>query len=300
MRVLLSILGIGMLVAGCSTAGTTATRSPTPSPSPSPTPTPSPTPYVKYPLDTAAGSLVLRISSEGGFIAPSADLTRLPEWALFGDGRILVPGPAAQTDPAPLVPNVRQMQVTPAEIQKILAAADAAGLLGPSATYNIVGNPDAGSTLFLATVAGKTHLISANSLGGVPGPGGGGDPTVAAARAKLAAFETRTQDMSTFLGRSVDQAAVYVPTAVRLYISSAAPADPSNPAPKLAWPLSTDPASAEPVGLAQGVSCLAVTGTDLTTFLNAAKTATSATVWTAPSGDYSIQVRPLYPNESGC
>ena len=39
---------------------------------------------------------------------------------------------------------------------------------------------------------------------------------------------------------------------------------------------------------------------DLTAFLAAAKTETAGTIWKAPSGEYSVSVRPLYPEESGC
>lgn len=296
MRVLLSILGVGLLAGACSTAAATPAQQPTASPNP--------TPEVKYHVETGAGSLILRISSEGGFVGPGALLTRLPEWTLYGDGRILVPGIAPLPDPAPLLPVVTEMKVTPAEIQKILAAADDAGILGADADYTVLGNPDAGTTVFRVNVGGRTHIIRANSLGGAQGPGGGpgtgdgSDPAVSAARARLADFEAKTQDMSTFLGRTVDQTAVYAPTSVRLYVSPAS-VDQSNPAPKLVWPLSSDPASGK-TGLAEGVGCLAVTGTDLATFLDAARAATPATIWTAASGDYSVQVRPLYPDESGC
>jgi hypothetical protein len=64
-----------------------------------------------------------------------------------------------------VLPNLRQVRVTPAEIQKILAAADQAGLLGPDANFNATDIFDASSTSFTTIVDGKTHTIGAYALG---------------------------------------------------------------------------------------------------------------------------------------
>jgi hypothetical protein len=300
MRVLLSILGVGLL-AGASAACGTTTASPTPTPTPTPTAVASPTADVKYHVNSGSGALVLRISVGGGFIAPASQLTQVPTLALYGDGRIIIPGPPSQTLPSPLLPNTRVVQVTPAEIQKILTAADAAGLLGPDASFDVLGASDAGTTVFRTVVDGKTHNISAYALGIKTPADNGADPTVVAARAKLSDFAESMADLATFLGRQVTDTA-YAPAAMRLYIGSAGPADPSvSPAPQtLAWPLSSDPATVGDTTVVPSVRCVAVTGADLTTFVTAASAANLATVWTAPSGRYTIGVRPVYPDESGC
>jgi hypothetical protein len=45
---------------------------------------------------------------------------------------------------------------------------------------------------------------------------------------------------------------------------------------------------------------VALTGGDLSSFLTVAGTAQATTVWTYGANRYAIDVRPLYPNESGC
>ena len=68
----------------------------------------------------------------------------------------------------------------------------------------------------------------------------------------------------------------------------------------LPWPLAANPATAGAPTLADGVTCLLLSGADLTTFVNAAKAANALTVWTFASARYSARPRPLYPDESGC
>ena len=303
MRKLLPLLGIWLLAAAAC-AGTAAV-SPTPPATPTPprSPATSPVASPRYPFPNDGSKLILRIATGGGFVAPAYLLTEVPEFALYGDGRIIVPGPAATIFPAPLLPNLLVMRVTPAEIQKILAAADGAGLLGPDASYDAVGIADAGTTVFTTVVDGKVHRISAYALsaGGDVGGRPGGSPSVGAARAKLAQFWTQMSDPGTFLGRAVGDTEAYVPAGLRVFLSDAGPADPTQPAGQVvAWPLSTDPATTGQPTTVQGTVCVALTGNDLSSFLSVASTANTGTVWTYRNARYGVGVRPLYPNETGC
>lgn len=292
MRKLLTILGLfALTAAACVTAGANPTGAPTSAPTPTTAPTP------RYQLSMKATDLILRVQTAGGLVAPGFFVTAVPQWAMYGDGRVFVPGPVVQVFPGPLLPNLRVMQLTPDEMQKVIAAADAAGLLGPNAHFDIGVIADAGTTTFSTTVDGKVHTISAYALG-MDTPASA-DPAVTAARAKLAAFESQIADLSGFLGRPIADAA-YVPTGMRVFVGQAQPSDPSQPtAQTLAWPLSVDPASGPP-STKPGMTCLALTGSDLSTFERAAATANTQTVWTFGRAHDFIQVRPLYPNESGC
>src|SRR5205807_1818732 len=48
-----------------------------------------------------ASDLILRIDLQGGFIAPQVLLRRLPELALYGDGRLITSGPQIEIYPGP-------------------------------------------------------------------------------------------------------------------------------------------------------------------------------------------------------
>jgi hypothetical protein len=285
-------LAVLALIAGACSAGA-------PSNSSAPSSSPAGGSYV---VPTGAGELILKIDTDGGFVAPGYILTHTPEFALYGDGRIVVPGPQIEIYPSPLLPNLLAMQIAPAEIQTIVADADAAGLLGPNASYDIGGIADAGTTVFTTVANGKTHRISAYALGidgGVSEPFA--SPDVVAARAKLSTFRDKVMALNTLLGRTFDQRA-YEPTTMRIFATTAGlpradePATVETPIP---WPLSVDPGSGLPVG-GGSAKCLVITGQDLRTFVDAARNANTLTRWQAQSGDYSISVRPLYPDESGC
>jgi hypothetical protein len=249
----------------------------------------------KYQVATGADKLILQIAGEGGLINPSFQLTVTPLLALYGDGRVIVRGPTSQVSPGPLLPNLRQKHVTGAEIQEIMAAADSAGRLGPTVSYDSGGVMDAGTTTFRTTVGGITHLVSAGALGA-------GDGTMvspdSAARAKLLHFENSMNDLSRMLGRTVADDGAYQPAGFDVFSSEAAQPDATQPV--VTWPLASDPGTAGSTTLVDGVRCLAVKGADLAAFVGVAQTAPLGTIWKAPSGEYNVSVRPLYPEESGC
>ncbi|MGA3029789.1 MAG: hypothetical protein ABSE58_03490 [Candidatus Limnocylindrales bacterium] len=300
MRTFLAILAVSLLMGACG-SGPSKTSSPAPSavssaaPSAATSSTLPATP--QYVVETGADKLVLRIADEGGFIAPGYLLTTVPQFAMYGDGRVIVPGPLVTVFPGPLLPDLRQLQVTPTEIQKILAAADAAGLLGPNATYIQPNVSDASTTVFTTNVAGTTHIIGAYALG----LGGGfGNETDAPARAKLEEFRTMMMNLASFLGRTVSDAEAYAPTAMRVFVAAAqAPAPGDSTQRIVTWPLTADPSTAQATAVAE-VRCLVVSGADLAAFQSVARNANQLTVWVAPSGRYVASARPLYPDESGC
>ena len=301
MRRLIPLLGISLIVAACVNAAPSPTAAPTANPTAGPTATPVATPG--YPVATSPDKLILRIQTSGGFVAPGYLLTTMPSFALYGDGSIIVPGPVIQIYPAPLLPNLRVIRISAAEIQKIVAAADAAGLLGPDGSFDAVGIADAGTTEFTTVVAGKVHRISAYALSeaGGPGPATAEDPAIEAARAKLSAFWAKMTDLSTFLGRPVSDTEAYKPAGLRLFIRDAGPADPSQPTPQVrAWPLATDPSTVSQQTTVPDTMCVALTGPDVATFTAAAANANGGTVWTFGKARYSVSVRPMFPNETGC
>ena len=283
MRKLISILGISLLSAACAGAGASGS--------------PGVTPVPHYNVATASDQLVLQITTGGGLAPISVRLTDTPWFALYGDGRIIVRGPAIGSYPGPVLPNLRLMQVTPAEIQKILAAADQAGLLGPDANFNATDIFDASSTSFTTTVDGKTHTIGAYALGY---PVVTVDAALTEARKKLSGFSDKARDLATFLGREISDAGAYDATSMRIFTSPTDLSDPDLKRQVVAWPLTADPGTIGEVAKVPKTRCLVLTGPDLETLLTVARTANTLTTWTYGADRYSVYVRPLYPDETGC
>ena len=225
-------------------------------------------------------------------------VTHMPRLSLYGDGRIIVQGPMIEIYPQPLLPNLRIMRVTPSEIQTILAEADKAGLLGADADYSAGGIADAGTTFFTVTVNGVTHRISAYALmEGVEAE----NAAAAAARAKLLEFSNKIGDLNKLLGREVTDTESFEPAGMRIFVRKASGDDPVEPAPnKLAWPLSGDPSTIGQAATVPATRCVVVTGQDLAAFTAAAKQATTITIWTYETVEYSVMIRPLLPDETTC
>ena len=293
MRNHLTILLVCLAAAACSApVPTGGPASPPPTSGPSSGPSTAP----RYAVETGADKSILRISDQGGFVPPIYWLTRTPRFVLYGDGRAIVMGPVDSIYPGPLLPNIRQLHVTPADIQTILAAADAAGLLGRDATYMDADITDADTTVFATTVDNVTHVVRVYALDEATTSQTG---DVGAARAKLRDFQSKVLNLPAFLGRSIADAA-YKSTSMRVFTSRQT-TDPISPSPQVvAWPLAADPATAGQATDTDGIRCMLLTGNDLAAFMTVATTANSTTRWTAPSGRYSVSVRPLYPDESGC
>src|SRR3954454_18406412 len=94
------------------------TLEPSVTPSSSPSAQPSPTP--------AAASLLVEVTTEGGFIAPSARLGQLPDVVIDTDGNIYRADPNASG--STLIPQAVVMNVGQSGATQILAAVKAAGL----------------------------------------------------------------------------------------------------------------------------------------------------------------------------
>ena len=88
--------------------------------------TPTPTGAISH--ATGADQVLLKVSYEGGFVAPSTLATRLPAFALYGDGTILMPGAEDTIYPGPALPSIVAQVASEDGIQAILQAAVDAGL----------------------------------------------------------------------------------------------------------------------------------------------------------------------------
>src|SRR5215212_7606087 len=114
---------------------------------------------------TGADDLILRVEVVGGFVPPQVLLSEIPQLSLYGDGRAITTGPMIDIFPSPALPNLRQVTLTEAGIQEVLAAAQAAGLLDGDRTYFNNTVADAPTTVFTVHTGGMTSTISAYGLG---------------------------------------------------------------------------------------------------------------------------------------
>jgi hypothetical protein len=250
------------------------------------------------PPPTAGRDLILRIDLGGGFLAPQAQLRQLPVFALYADGRLIVPGPQIEIYPGPALPNLQMRTVSPQGIQAILAAAKAAGLLGPDRRYDTLRVADAPTTTFTLVQDGIRHTVSVQALGfDQPTPDEPADEVQA--RAKLSSLQSKLGDLSSWLpAGSLGKESPFRPVEMRVYVFAYMP--PQDLMQKTVdWPLGSFQGFQSLPDQA-GTRCATITGKDLGQVLTAAGQANELTPWKADGQRWQLVFRPLLPDESGC
>lgn len=282
-----------VLVAGCvnlSPSASAPSAGPTSAPSTSAEPTASTGP---------SGLLLLRVTSEGGFIAPSAGLSALPEVVVYTDGRIFTPAPIPAIYPGFLVQRIAVRSVGAAGAAAIADAIRAAGLDKP--TPNAPGIiADTGTTVVTVELGGETQITHFAGFGGAPGrPGPSADPAAQAARALL----DRLEDSTDWWGAAEGPFDQYVPGAYRIFVAPGGPVpDPSASQSTVAWPLSMPldsfgiPAVPDRgiAGLRSGI----VSGTDADALVRFVATTNVLQPISSGGKSYTLYVRPLLPDET--
>jgi hypothetical protein len=259
---------------------------------------PTASPAITYPM--GPNDLVLRVSSSGGLVPANVHLTQLPTLSLYGDGRLITMGAQVAIFPGPAMPPLQLTQVTPTGMQRILRAAQAAGLLGPDRHYDYPGIADAGTTEFTLAANGQTHKVSAYALFE------GGDltqlpPADRQARQLLLEFQEDLSDVRGRLGSDVaGPEQQYAPRAIRIVVSPGDPkgADDPNLVRIIDWPLATPLATFGEVR--RDVRCGVLEGADLETVRADLIGSNQLTFWRSGGKTYHLDLRPLLPDESGC
>lgn len=249
-------------------------------------------------------SLILRMSTAGGFVPQEYALKQFPEFSLMGDGRVFTLGAQIEIYPPPAMLPVLMRTVTAQGIAKIVEEAKAAGLDGPDKEYRYDLVADAGTTVFTyVDDDGKTHTISAYALG-FEADGASDPPGQTAqekeARAKLAKLREKLGDLTSWMpAGSVGEDKPVDPTALRIFARAYTtnPDEPSQTAKD--WPLSSKLAE---FGQTFGdqYRCGTVEGADVDKLLPDLKQSNTRTPWTSDGKQYELIVRPLLPDETGC
>ena len=277
-----------------STAGASTTTSSVPDSSSSTT---LPAGAISHP--TGPADVVIRVSTGGGFVPIEYNYTMVPEFTLYGDGRIIVPGPVTMQYPGAALPNLQTAVVSEDIIQAMLAAAKEAGLFQNGADYGQPGVADVGTTTITVGADGATYTSSIYALGFEDG----GNLTLQQqqARAAIDGLRGKLSDPSAFAGEQPAWEAFDF-TAMSVFsrqLPAAAGTTSTDIKPNhLPWPLADLATSGEEVANGQGLRKVVVSGDDLQTLKPLLQQATQITVWESGSAQYNLWLRPLLPDEA--
>ncbi len=247
------------------------------------------------PHPTGKADIVVRVTSGGGFVAPSATLGALPLFTLYGDGTVIVPGPVTQVSPRPALSPLLRTRLSESQVEALLRRARAAGLLARgSIDYGDMGSigiSDAPTTAVQLNVAGRRVTREAYALG------------IGAGNGRLRAAQARArQALSAFIAGLPNGlgGARYVPRSIVVYVQPYTRQGASGSA-VVTWPLSSDLASAGTSTTGGiGYRCITVSGKPARTLLTALRAANDETPWKSGKADYSLVARPLLPDERDC
>jgi hypothetical protein len=244
------------------------------------------------------GPLVLRIGLNGGFITPAALATRVPDFSMYADGTAITAGGQPAIYPAPALQTLVATRLTAAGIQAVETQAKEAGLGGPNRTVGFGSEPaDVPSTVFTFVVGGITHTVTVFGLSEGPG-----QRTPGPDAQRLSALEGKLMDLRSWLpAGSIASTGAYQPKGLRVLVTpgSAQVRGPMNE-PAVTWPLAVPLSTFGTPFSGPAVRCGMVTGGDLAKLLPLAQRATQITPWTSDGHEFSLQFRPLLPDESGC
>ena len=254
---------------------------------------PGATPEASSPAAPAAG-LVLRMTQEGGLVAPERIPGRSPQVSVYADGRVLTEGPQIMIYPGPALADLQVLDIGASRAAGLVTEAVAAGVR----TGTDVGQPavaDAPATRFFVVSGGQEQSVSVPALGEAAPDDPRLTPAQRDARARLNAFAGKLRDLAAAPGakpyRAERVAALAEPWS--------APDDglPGTPSP-VAWPGPPLPGAPLAPGVKRG--CVTATGEQAAAVLAAAATAKQNTPWTSGAEKYRVTFRPLLPDETGC
>jgi hypothetical protein len=248
---------------------------------------------IEHPM--AGDAVVLRVSTGGGLVSVAMHLRTVPDFTLYGDGTVIVPGAIDLKYPGPAVFPLQSFHLSEDQVQSLLRRARAAGLLDPGRVdYGDMGSV-AASDMPTTTVllnAGGAHVRRDAYAVGSGAPGGGLTPAQARARQALARFVGRLPH--------APSAATYRPARLSVYAVPFQGHRQFAGRPKV-WPLASRLAAGAPQG--RPYRCVAVAGADADTLLAQLASANEQTEWLPrPHAQrvYQLVVRPVLPDESPC
>jgi hypothetical protein len=277
MRVKVSLFGIAVAVA-VALAGCAA----------------KPTPGPAVTRAFAPSDVVLRVEVVPAMVASTLRFAKLPTVSVYGDGRVITPAAQAAVYPGPALPALQVQRISTSDVRRLVDLAIAAGV----GSGQDLGSPivaDAPSTRFSLLADSGVVRTTVFALGMTPD-----DKLTAAQRAGRTALRDLTTTLSNLgsaLG-SVPQPVAFVPSAVIAVAQDwTDPHDPSAPTPpEAAWPGPALPGTY--VGM--GLTCVTASGTVGAAVMSAATHANALTPWTFGGARWTLTLRPLLPDETGC
>ncbi len=265
---------------------------------------------IEHPTD--ADTAILVVEEVGGFAMPQMIATRVPTFALYGDGRVIVQGVQTLEFPGPALPALIERTMTEDGIQAVLEAVEDTNLftrdLELRGAQNFVA--DASDTVFRLRVNGDEITVTVYGLGLLDPSLGGNFEGIEQSEIEAHAVLSQLRDALLTIDTSVPADAweaegwqPYQADAFRLYVRDVTgePIEGGDlPDQVRQWPTDDDPATfgEELAFFGDGTRCGVVTGEAGAAWLAELNQANQQTLW-ATDGEtrFTVLPRPLLPGD---
>ena len=240
-------------------------------------------------LNDEPASVLLIVKDEGGFVPIEFIVGQGPRLVLLRDGTLIISGPQMEIFPQPLVPNYQSIKLGEEDMLFVLEELDALGFAEIESEVNdeaanMVADASTTVTTFYNQDGPHTFSVYALGIGG----------QVTDGRIPILAnlVEYLSQIGFSQPGTPFEWQALEVLAGV-----PQAPAEPDfvNVQP---WPLDIGFDEMADVGF--GWRCASYTGEEAQTLFGLFESANQVTTWDDGGTEYSIRVRPLFPEQEPC
>ena len=243
---------------------------------------------------TGEDEVVLRMTTGGGLVPIEYDFSLVPEFSLYGGGRVVVPGPVDAIYPGAALPNLQTVVVPEESLQSILSAAREAGLFDPSFDYGLPTVADGPTTTIVIDAGGSIHRSEIYALT-IEGAGG---LSLEQQQARAAVNDARSKliDLAAFVSGPIAWEQ-YQFSGLAVYTQAVDAGDPPDVQPNyLEWPLG-DLSTLGEEASRPGSRRVVVSGKDLAALRPLLDKATQITIWSSGGSQYHLVFRPLLPDE---
>ena len=261
---------------------------------------------------TGADEPILIVEETGGFATPQMIATRVPTFALYGDGRVIMAGFQTLEFPGPALPALQERTMTEDGIQAVLEAVEDTNLftgdLELRGAMNVIA--DATDTVFRLNANGDEVTVLVYGLGLLDPSSGANFENIEQSEIDAHAVLGQLRDALLTIDTSVPSDAweaegwqPYTPTAFRLYVRDVTgePIEGGElPGMVRQWPTDGDPAAfgEEVAVFGDGTRCGVVEGDAAAAWYAELSASTQQTIWTSDGENrFTVLPRPLLPGE---
>ena len=243
--------------------------------------------------------LVVQVRHVGGLRPADEAFSDLPAATLVGNGVLVFEGAQIEIFPPPMLPPLWRVDVGHDGVQAVLQRAEDAGLLSSAPDYGRPPIADATTTLVEIHARDRLYVHEIYALQRGDGALPGLSSEQLDRRQQVADFTSVLTAPDVELGSNVAVPGAYRAEAIALRASVVNPGDgvedaPGGMSPEVVeWPLPG-------VSLAQASDCRLIDGPDTERLYGVLAQASAATRFDQDGETFTLQIRPLLPNEDSC